>query len=440
MLTIAGRESARNVQSASIIYISRSSDDLQAYATHKLLKAIRDDDGSQRGLLVVAIWCIGEYGDLLLKPYAYTPPSSNDISSVTAAAPSTEYFSANDAASVVNTVEEVTKRHTCPDDVKQRALTCYAKLSDRFANTGDVQTLNKLQSLIKKHSKSQLLELQLRSCEYDALVNALKGVVPTKSTSANNDIFGMDLNSDEGVNKKVQAAAKEALARMPVVDLSVLQRKRATDVDFDGDNDTMIAVKQPPQKQVGGDLLDLNDIFGSAPESSASNVAMENGQTNTSTSTSQETKSDIDLLSDIFSASTMPSMPPTQIPSSNPIDIFGSQPAATPISVATPSPAPAINDIFASSPAPPASNGSVQGPLIVHGFSHGGLTVEFECTKPEVWNKQNSTLVAKFINQTDAPIYGLNLQCAVPKYVKMEMKPPTSTTIPVTAGNAKQVI
>ena len=66
--------------------------------------------------------------------------------------------------------------------------------------------------------------------------------------------------------------------------------------------------------------------------------------------------------------------------------------------------------------------------------------MEFECTKPDTWNKQNSLLVAKFINTTDAPLYGLHLQVAVPKYVTMEMKPPTSTTVPVTGGSStKQV-
>jgi len=79
--------------------------------------------------------------------------------------------------------------------------------------------------------------------------------------------------------------------------------------------------------------------------------------------------------------------------------------------------------------------------VTVPGFTHEGLTVEFVCTKPDAWNKQNSVLVAKFINTTDAPLYGLHLQVAVPKYVTMEMKPPTSTTVPVTvtaAGGQQQ--
>ena len=37
---------------------------------------MRDDDGSQRGLLNVGRWCLGEYGDLLLRGYSYNPPTT----------------------------------------------------------------------------------------------------------------------------------------------------------------------------------------------------------------------------------------------------------------------------------------------------------------------------------------------------------------------------
>ena len=127
------------------------------------------------------------------------------------------------------------------------------------------------------------------------------------------------------------------------------------------------------------------------------------------------------------------------------MDAFGGMP--TPAAPA-PAAAAALVDPFGAAPAAPvpptlggdASNGDDSAaPIIVPAFSYEGLTVEFECTKPEIWNKQRSTLVARFKNTTTAPLYGLNFQCAVPKYVTMEMKPPTSSTIPVTAGNNKLV-
>merc|ERR1712150_68602 len=111
-------------------------------------------------------------------------------------------------------------------------------------------------------------------------------------------------------------------------------------------------------------------------------------------------------------------------------DLFGAAPAQ-PQSMSTPS-------MTMQTPAAPAAPAAT-GPVKVPGFEHKGLSVEFECTKPDTWNKQKTTLVATFSNSTDSPIYGLNMQCAVPKYITMEMQPPTSTTVPQSGGNAKKI-
>jgi AP-1 complex subunit gamma-1 len=454
MLTIAGRESPRNVQSSSIIYISRSSEDLRSYATHKLLKAIRDDDGTQIGLLVVGIWCIGEYGDLLLKPYSYTPPS--DVTDVTGGNIVSISFTAIDPASVVNTVEEVVTRHTCPEKVKERAITCFTKLSERYANSGDSDTIERLHKHVKKHSKSHTLELQLRSCEFDALISAMKGV--STNSGAENDIFGV---SEGGVGQGVIAAAKEALARMPVVDIDVMQRKRTSGFTSNGGDDD-ISVGEPqesaPAAAAGGDdLLDLADIFGGTaapqPTEPTKSLDIPSALNGSAAAPAPAPASDIDLLSDIFSAPAPTPTPAAPAPAMNggyvdpfsvvsngnghsqpavvPLDVFAPAPTSAPVAPPTAAPI----DIFAAAPAsaPTPEKQSVT----VHGVSHGGLTIDFECSKPEAFNKQNSVLVATFKNTTNAPIYGLSLQCAVPKYVTMDMKPPTSTTIPAGTSNSE---
>lgn len=436
MLTIAGRETSRQVQSASIIYISRASEDLRAYATHKLIKAIRDDDGSQRGLLVVGVWCIGEYGDLLLSPY-----SNNE-----------ESFSAIDTNSILETLEEVIGRHTCTEDIKRVALTAFTKLSERFANSGDTATLSKLQELVKKNSKSQTLELQLRSCEYDALINAMKGI-KVANAPASDDIFGATAGGDETLSEAVIAAAKEALARMPVVDLRVMNRQKSSayaDDDMIGGLDTKPAA---PAEKKNDDLLDLEDIFGggapAAPQPAASsNDALTNGS-----APAPAPASDMDLLSDIFSApaatpvapatgmsmnggasydpfGSMPSSQPQQ-PPSNPLDAFAPTSTPAPLPTTT-APAPVVDDIFGAPAPAPAPK---QNP-VVQGLSHEGLSIEFECTKPEALSRAKSTLIAKFKNSNSAAIHGLSLQVAVPKYVTLEMKPPSSTTVAPSGGNS----
>jgi AP-1 complex subunit gamma-1 len=471
-LTIAGRESAHDVQSATIVYISRAPSDIQSFATHKLLKAIRDDDGSQHGLLAVAIWCIGEFGDKLLEQYTYEAQvgggtDANDVTSN--GAPTTITFMALDPTSVVNTVEEVTKHHSCPEQVKQRALTAYVKLSERFSDKGDSAALEKLQKLLKYHEKSRSLELQLRSCEYKALMNAAKGV-SAPAAAGGDDIFGVS-NGGGSVSAGVVTAAKEALARMPVVDIKILQKRLAANEFGEVDEGVPRAPRSVPAVSAakgGGDLLDLNDIFGGAPAPAPT----QNGQAAAApVSGADAGKSDMDLLSDIFSAQATttaapaaaaggfdlfggPAAQPTAAPAPvNPMDLFGAPPASAPAPAAPGAGmdlfgAPPVQqnasqqpvaDLFSpAAPAPATSAPELSG-LRVPGISHGGLSVEFVCTKPESWNNQKSTLIAQFNNSTGAPIHGMNLQCAVPKNVTMEMDPPSSTTIPPSGGNGKLV-
>lgn len=466
MLTIAGREASREVQNASVIYISRSSEDVHAYACHKLLKAIRDDDGTQLGLLVVGVWCIGEYGDLLLSPYTYTPaPSAGEMSN---GAPVSITFMELDPSSVVGVVESVTNRHSCPEMVKQRALTCFAKLSDRFTDKGDAVALEKLQKLIKRHQGSHSLEMQLRSCEYDALLNAAKGIKTAPKAPAEDDLFGVADTGGTAVSESVISAAKEALSRMPVVDLKVLQ-KHKEDVFAAGLGSASVPkAAAVPAPAPGGDLL---DIFASDPVP----VPAQNG----APAPAAAEKSDLDLLSDIFAASAVTSAPvvapsgggydpfggmPQAQPTpaqSNPLDIFGAPPPAVAQSSASvggnpldifgaPPPtqqqsmpgmaAPAAQQPMMGGPAAPANGGGEPAPVIVPGFTHNGLTIEFECTKPDAWNKGVSLLIAKCKNAAPDAIYGFNLQCAVPKYVTMEMEPPSSTTVPITGGNNPKLV
>jgi AP-1 complex subunit gamma-1 len=458
-LTIAGREASPQVQSATIVYISRAPPDIHAFAAHKLLKAIRDDDGSQSGLLAVAVWCIGEYGDLLLKPCTYTPRPTNtdDLTNPADNVPIT--FMELEPTTVVNTLEAVTKRRACPDFVKQRALTAYAKLTDRFTENGDPAALQRLDSLLKMHTGSRSLELQLRSCEYNALISAARGIKEAPAP-ATDDIFGMSNGGGGSVSGAVQNAAKEALARMPVVDAKILRKRLAGDEFSVGSEPRQLRAGVAAPKP-GGDLLDLADVFGGAP------APAQNGSAAPAPSGGGDAgKSDLDLLADIFAA--QPVATSTAAPVNNTFDMFGApapQAAAAPAPVnpmdlfgappaATPAPAMSSGiDMFGAAPAvamsqpmsdpfgAPAPTPTPAGPPTVRvpALSHGGLSVEFECSKPDTWNKQKSDLIAHFTNSSGAPIYGMNLQVAVPKYVTMEMQPPSSTTIPQSGGNANGV-
>jgi len=364
LLTIAGKDCKESVLASTIAYISRSADDLRAYCTHKLVKAMRDDDGSQEGLLVVGIWCVGEYGEYLLQPYSNAETEAR--------------FNGVVALDVIKLVDDITKKVTCTDNIKQRALTCFAKLTERFANC-DPAVVVKLKILIKKYESSMNLELQLRSCEYSVLVNGV---------------------------------GAGALARMPVVDPSVAARKAALstfgggmsggDLLGDAEEASGGAVAAVAPVKVGGDLLDLDDIFGGGGGSAPAAAGVSAPAVQASQS------SDADLLSDIFAASALapaqpaaPAMPAA--PAAKLLDPFAAQPPATPAQ-----PAANLMDPFAA-PAAALQQPMVAAPTnpIVPGFNQDGLEITFECKEGEV--------VAHFKNSLPQDMTGLVFQAAVPK-------------------------
>jgi len=448
MLTIAGRESSRKIESATIIYISRSSEDLRAYSTHRLLKSIRDDDGSQHSLLVVGIWCIGEYGDLLLTDYSYATPSLSTTPDAillpTQICPKNILFMGVTPDEILTIVQHVIIGQNCTEELKCRALTCFVKLSCRFATIANVETLERLHNLTTQYSRSHILELQLRSCEYDVLINAMKGFAPRLCKSYDQDIFGV---RHAGVTNAIADAAKDALSRMPIVDLSVMQQNYnvvSPDEgchDYDDINNGKTAAPEVIGSKVG-DILDLEDIFST----SDANVLPAPEKDDILSCNYSGLKSDLELLSDIFSApsssSTFKSVSLTdsmgslvnltslnQYQARTQLDMFKTSPTTLLVS-RTPQKKSNLVAVNTKS----LTNISEKESILVLGFTHNGLEVEFECRKPDIWNEQKSSLTAKLKNTTDAPFYNFSLQCAVPKYVKMELKPSSSMTIPVTEG------
>jgi len=469
MLTIAGRECSPDVVHVSIAYISRSDDDLRAYATHKLLKAIRDDDGSQKGLLIAGIWCIGEYADLLLKDYTYIPSTTTTSENeIIPAQQQPITFEALDPSSIVDIVENVTKRQvtTFSDSVlHQVVLTCYAKLTERLASEKSSPHLfERLTRLLQKHSTSHSLELQLRACEYGALL---------APSAAVTDPFGTKENIESSTN--FAATAKEALARMPVVDMEVIARKQRLAArnalgeleTFDGGT-TSHPTKQKiiSSKSTGAnsnDLLDLSDIFGGG--SATQQQQQQNGGKQGVTTPATGNKSDVDLLADIFSApATISAGPPSFDPFSQqqqPNSFFMQQqpvlhtpittaikkdqfvPSAplvgnTPVVADTVSTAAKTVDLFQSNTS--VSAAPFAGNPVLSVFNQDGLEIEFECIKPDSSNPQRTDVVATFKNSTTEPFVGVNLQCAVPKYITMEILPPSSTTVPPTVGGNKSTM
>eukprot|EP00632_Arachnochrysis_sp_CCMP2950_P006062 CAMPEP_0185710624 /NCGR_PEP_ID=MMETSP1164-20130828/31140_1 /TAXON_ID=1104430 /ORGANISM="Chrysoreinhardia sp, Strain CCMP2950" /LENGTH=518 /DNA_ID=CAMNT_0028378143 /DNA_START=172 /DNA_END=1725 /DNA_ORIENTATION=- len=67
MLSIAGNHCDDSVASSTVAYVCVADDALQAFATHKLFHLLRDElPQVQIALMHVAVWCVGEFGEMLL--------------------------------------------------------------------------------------------------------------------------------------------------------------------------------------------------------------------------------------------------------------------------------------------------------------------------------------------------------------------------------------
>nr|XP_057924370.1 AP-1 complex subunit gamma-like 2 [Doryrhamphus excisus]XP_057924371.1 AP-1 complex subunit gamma-like 2 [Doryrhamphus excisus] len=145
VLTTAGGD-VRDETVPNLILLITSASELHCYTVHKLYRALFTDI-SQQPLVQVACWCIGEYGDLLLKgecqemePVELTEDS------------------------VLDALETVLQSHMSTPVTRGFALTATMKLSTRIT-----QNVDRIRSIVSIYGSCMDVELQQRAVEYNAL-------------------------------------------------------------------------------------------------------------------------------------------------------------------------------------------------------------------------------------------------------------------------------
>lgn len=268
-LSIAGNNLENDRITSSLICLIAQCTQLHSYIVHKLYQAIQDDM-SQQGLVHVSIWCCGEYGQLLLQE----PPADENLKDESAAAT---------ASQVIDLISKAMRLHSATELTKSFCLNALLKLTTRL-NDPSVQA--RLLKLIGTYQHSMKLELQQRSVEYKILLQP------------------------EWASLKA-----DVLAQMPIIDEEKMRqrqgrgdsmKKSSGDDDFDDDSPGMsMSISSaapspaPAAPTGGGDLLDLDDIFGANPAPAAAP---------TSAAAPAPTN---DLLSDIFAAPAATPMQPS---------------------------------------------------------------------------------------------------------------------------------
>ncbi|XP_030016128.1 AP-1 complex subunit gamma-like 2 [Sphaeramia orbicularis] len=145
VLTTAGGD-VRDETVPNLIQLITTASELHCYTVHKLYRALLTDI-SQQSLVQVACWCIGEYGDLLLKGDCQeTEPvqvTENDV---------------------LDALETVLQSHMSSPATRGFALTATMKLSTRITDNVD-----RIRSIVSIYGSCIDVELQQRAVEYNAL-------------------------------------------------------------------------------------------------------------------------------------------------------------------------------------------------------------------------------------------------------------------------------
>ncbi|CAK9278951.1 unnamed protein product [Sphagnum jensenii] len=148
LMVQAGQFVAEGVTRFLVIVISNASE-LQGYVVRTLYRSFQDWRG-QESLAQVTVWCIGEYGELLVN-------HSNELQGE-----DPQTITESDA---VDVVETILKDVRVTPITQAFALTALLKLSSRFP-----QCTERIKALLSGYKRSHILELQQRSNEFESII------------------------------------------------------------------------------------------------------------------------------------------------------------------------------------------------------------------------------------------------------------------------------
>ncbi|RVW47209.1 AP-1 complex subunit gamma-2 [Vitis vinifera] len=396
VLSEAGNFVKDEVWHALIVVISNASD-LHGYTVRSLYRAFQASV-EQECLVRVAVWCIGEYGEMLVnnvgmldieEPITVSSPSIFYVAKVGCM----DLLVCVTESDAVDVIEIAIKRHTSDLTTRAMALIALLKLSCRFPSCSE-----RIRDIIVQCKGSLVLELQQRSIEFNSII---------------------------GKHQNIRSVLVE---RMPVLDEATYNGRRAGSMPatVSMSNDT------PAPSSSGGDFL--HDLLGVGLSVGSSSSGM-----------TQVPKAGTDVLLDLLSIGTPP---PAQSSLSTPDILSSSQdnkmPAPTlerlsspsSISIQASSPAGAapmmdLLDGFAPNLPLPEDNGPVYPSIVA--FESSALRLTFNFSKTPA-NPQTTLVQASFTNLSPNIFTDFIFQAAVPKFLQLHLDSASGNTLPA-SGN-----
>ncbi|TPX69712.1 hypothetical protein CcCBS67573_g06774 [Chytriomyces confervae] len=460
VMRAAGAQVDASTVNHSVKLITTSSKDLQLYSVRKLYNLVRLEGDlalSQEGLVLVTVWCVGEFGDVLVRGgdggNSLTGGDDDDM-----VAGQTDYMTAPSENDVASVLDSILKGPFASVLVKEYIITALAKLTGRFT---DKPVLDSIRSLLGKYQNHTNVEIQARAVEFTAITRldaetraALLECMPVLESALKEE----SLKGTGQPTSAVTSPGRQTTA------------PRAAENILDFGEDLMSGAPAASKAPVSGstaanDLLDL--VFGGTPAVTAA-ATMPAFGSSAFGGASNQSNNIMDLLGGISmtsgSSTSMQTAPmgmggmgmgvgmgmgmmkatsvnqqTTKPSNANDLlgDLFGSgpvqsQPAAPSMSLFDSS---SSNDPFGSLLSSPSVPTLKSYPCYEKNGLRIGLTPE------RLDGGLAISITAKFENlgMGGGAITGVAFLVAVPKSLKLAMQPPSATSIPP-AGSATQVM
>ncbi|XP_043703654.1 AP-1 complex subunit gamma-2-like isoform X1 [Telopea speciosissima] len=414
VLSEAGNFMKDEVWHALIVVITNAPD-LHGYTVRALYKAVLTS-GEQESLIRVAVWCIGEYCEMLV----------NNVGMLDMEEPIT--VTESDA---VDILEIAMKRHTSDITTRAMSLVALLKLSSRFPSCSQ-----RIRDIIVQHKGSLVLELQQRSLEFNSIIEKHQNIRPAL-------VEGMPV-LDEATYR-----GKRAGGSLP----PTVSTPKGASLNLPN------GVAKPPAAPLV-DLLDLTSDDVPAPSSSGGDflqdlLGVDLAPIPSLSGTSQLPPSGTDVLLDLLSIGTSPvqnnqSTSSISFPSQDsrtsvaPLERLSS--LSSPLSAQVSSPAraaPVVDLLDGLSPSLSMPHDTAQesnfsgdnGPVYpsIVAFQSSSLKIMFSFSKPP-GNPQATFIQATFTNMSSNFYTDFIFQAAVPKFVQLHLEPASSNSLPA-SGN-----
>ncbi|KAM7464608.1 hypothetical protein LguiA_032729 [Lonicera macranthoides] len=408
VLSEAGNYVKDEVWHALIVVITNASN-LHGYSVRLLYKAVQTS-GEQETLVRVAVWCIGEYGEMLV----------NNVGMLDIEEPITVTDS-----EAVDVIENALKRHTSDLTTRAMCLIALLKLSSHFPSCSQ-----RIKDIMVQNKGSLVLELQQRSIEFNSIL------------------------------EKHQNIRSTLVERMPVLDEATYGRRRAGSLPAAVSTSQGGALSLPNgvAKTSAAPLVDLLDLSSDdmpAPSSSGGGDFLQDLlgvdlPPSSQSGQGQTQKSGTDVLLDLLSIGT----PPVQSSAPTGDALPSSQDKKTPIGALEILSIPSAPTVQTSSPAggsnvmdlldgfgpnvPPTPEDNSPAYQSVVAFESSSLRITFDFSK-QPGNLQTTFIEANFVNKSSNVYTDFIFQAAVPKFLQLHLDPASSNTLPASdSGSIKQ--